>query len=57
MRKLTEKERREINIYSLALELQEDDCDEEMPDRVVCEKYLQMAEEELYGKGPGNGTH
>ena len=57
MRKLTEEERREINIYSLALELQEDDCDEEMPDRVVREEYLRMAEEELYGKGPSNGTH
>lgn len=56
MRKLTEEERREINIYSLALELQEDDCDEEMPDRVVCEEYLRMAEEELYGKEGRNGT-
>ena len=56
MRKLTEEERREINIYSLALELRDDDCDEEMPDGVVPEEYLRMAEEELYGKEGRNGA-
>ena len=56
MRKLTEKEQRELKIVSLAYELQEDDCDEEMPDRVVCEEYLRMAEEELYGKEGRNGA-
>ena len=56
MRKLTEEERRELAIVSLAYELQDEYCDEEMPDRVVCEEYLQMAEEELYGKDGRNGA-
>ena len=56
MRKLTDEERREMEIYSLALELQDDDCDEEMQETVVSEEYLWMAEEELYGKEEHNGA-
>ena len=56
MRKLTEEQRREMEIYSLALELRDDDCDEEVPDGVVPEEYLRMAAETLYGKEGRDGA-
>ena len=55
-RKLTEEERRELKIVSLAFELQDEYCDEPIEGNELLDEYYQMAKEELYGKEECNGA-
>ena len=56
-RKLTEEERRELKIVSLAYELQDEYCDDPIEGNELLDEYYQMAKEDLYGKEECNGTH
>ena len=55
-RKLTEEERRELKIVSLAYELQDEYCDEPIEGNELLDEYYQMAKEDLYGKEGSNGA-
>ena len=56
MRELTEEERRELKIVSLAYELQDEYCDDPIEGNELLDEYYQMAKEDLYGKGGDNGA-
>ena len=56
MRKLTEEERRELAIVSLAYELQDEYCEDLIEGNELLDEYYQMAKEELYGKEGCNGA-
>lgn len=49
-RKLTEEERRELAIVSLAYELQDEYCEDPIEGNELLDEYYQMAKEDLYGK-------
>ena len=55
-RKLTDEERRELEIVSLAYELQDEYCDEPIEGNELLDEYYQMAKEDLYGKEGSNGA-
>ena len=55
-RKLTEEERRELKIVSLAYELQDEYCDDPIEGNELLDKYYQMAKEDLFGKEGRNGA-
>ena len=55
-RKLTDEERRELEIVSLAYQLQDEYCDEPIEGNELLDEYYQMAKEELYGKEERNGA-
>ena len=55
-RKLTDEERRELEIVSLAYQLQDEYCDEPIEGNELLDEYYQMAKEDLYGKEGRNGA-
>ena len=55
-RKLTEEERRELKIVSLAYELQDEYCDDPIEGNELLDEYYQMAKEDLYGKEECDGA-
>ena len=55
-RKLTEEERRELAIVSLAYELQDEYCDDPIEGHELLDEYYQMAKEDLYGKEERDGA-
>ena len=55
-RKLTEEERREPAIVSLAYELQDEYCEDPIEGNELLDEYYQMAKEDLYGKEGRNGA-
>ena len=55
-RKLTEEERRELAIVSLAYELQDEYCDDPIEGNELLDEYYRMAKEDLYGKEGRNGA-
>ena len=55
-RKLTDEERRELTIVSLAYELQDEYCDDPIEGNELLDEYYQMAKEELYGMEGRSGA-
>ena len=55
-RKLTDEERRELEIVSLAYQLQDEYCDEPIEGNELLDEYYQMAKEDLYGKEGSDGA-
>ena len=55
-RELTEEERRELKIVSLAYELQDEYCDDPIEGNELLDEYYQMAKEDLDGKEGRNGA-
>ena len=55
-RKLTDEERRELKIVSLAYELQDEYCEDPVEGNELLDEYYQMAKEDLYGKEGCNGA-
>ena len=56
MRELTEEERRELKIVSLAYELQDEYCDDPIEGNELLDEYYQMAKEDLYEKEERDGA-
>ena len=48
-RKLTEAERREVEIVMLAYQLQDEECDEPIEGKELRDEYYQMAKREIGG--------
>ena len=55
-RELTDEERRELEIVSLAFQLQDEECDEPIEGNELRGDYYELAKETLYGKESGHGA-